>query len=225
MLISLKNITKKFPHSSGEVIAVDSVNLNVDKGEAILLIGPSGSGKTTLLNLIAAIETPTSGQYKFNGSSVPYGNIDAMTRFRRENIGYIFQTFNLIRDLTALENVALVQELSGKVDLDAAKEHLRQVGLDGMENRFPFELSGGEQQRTAIARSMAKNPKVLLADEPTGNLDPKNGREALKLIREICRENGAALLLVSHDQEVLGQFDDCRDLAEINRAMREEATA
>ena len=199
MLISLKNITKKFPHSSGEVIAVDSVNLNVDKGEAILLIGPSGSGKTTLLNLIAAIETPTSGQYKFNGSSVPYGNIDAMTRFRRENIGYIFQTFNLIRDLTALENVALVQELSGKVDLDAAKEHLRQVGLDGMENRFPFELSGGEQQRTAIARSMAKNPKVLLADEPTGNLDEKTTHEVFQTLVNMCKKNSITIIIVSHD--------------------------
>ena len=199
MLISLKNITKKFPHSSGEVIAVDSVNLNVDKGEAILLIGPSGSGKTTLLNLIAAIETPTSGQYKFNGSSVPYGNIDAMTRFRRENIGYIFQTFNLIRDLTALENVALVQELSGKVDLDAAKEHLRQVGLDGMENRFPFELSGGEQQRTAIARSMAKNPKVLLADEPTGNLDEKTTHEVFQTLVDMCKKNSITIIVVSHD--------------------------
>lgn len=199
MLISLKNITKKFPHSSGEVIAVDSVNLNVDKGEAILLIGPSGSGKTTLLNLIAAIETPTSGQYKFNGSSVPYGNIDAMTRFRRENIGYIFQTFNLIRDLTALENVALVQELSGKVDLDAAKEHLRQVGLDGMENRFPFELSGGEQQRTAIARSMAKNPKVLLADEPTGNLDEKTTHEVFQTLVNMCKKNSITIIVVSHD--------------------------
>ena len=199
MLISLKNITKKFPHSSGEVIAVDSVNLNVDKGEAILLIGPSGSGKTTLLNLIAAIETPTSGQYKFNGSSVPYGNIDAMTRFRRENIGYIFQTFNLIRALTALENVALVQELSGKVDLDAAKEHLRQVGLDGMENRFPFELSGGEQQRTAIARSMAKNPKVLLADEPTGNLDEKTTHEVFQTLVDMCKKNSITIIVVSHD--------------------------
>ena len=199
MLISLENITKKFPHSSGEVIAVDSVNLNVDKGEAILLIGPSGSGKTTLLNLIAAIETPTSGQYKFNGSSVPYGNIDAMTRFRRENIGYIFQTFNLIRDLTALENVALVQELSGKVDLDAAKEHLRQVGLDGMENRFPFELSGGEQQRTAIARSMAKNPKVLLADEPTGNLDEKTTHEVFQTLVDMCKKNSITIIVVSHD--------------------------
>ena len=199
MLISLENITKKFPHSSGEVIAVDNVNLDVDKGESILLIGPSGSGKTTLLNMIAAIETPTSGQYKFNGSSVPYGNIDAMTRFRRENIGYIFQTFNLIRDLTALENVALVQELSGKVDLDAAKDFLRQVGLDGMENRFPFELSGGEQQRTAIARSMAKNPKVLLADEPTGNLDEKTTHKVFQTLVEMCKKNSITIIVVSHD--------------------------
>ena len=199
MLISLKNITKKFPHSSGEVIAVDNVNLDVDKGESILLIGPSGSGKTTLLNMIAAIETPTSGQYEFNGNSVPYGNIDAMTRFRRENIGYIFQTFNLIRDLTALENVALVQELSGKVDLDAAKDCLRQVGLDGMENRFPFELSGGQQQRIAIARSMAKNPKVLLADEPTGNLDEKTTHEVFQTLVEMCKKNSITIIVVSHD--------------------------
>ena len=177
----------------------DNVNLDVDKGESILLIGPSGSGKTTLLNIIAAIETPTSGQYEFNGNSIQYGNIDAMTRFRRENIGYIFQTFNLIRDLTALENVALVQELSGKVDLDAAKDYLRQVGLDGMENRFPFELSGGQQQRIAIARSMAKNPKVLLADEPTGNLDEKTTHEVFQTLVEMCKKNSITIIVVSHD--------------------------
>ena len=155
MLISLANITKKFSHSSGEIIAVDDVSLEVDKGDVILLVGPSGSGKTTLLNLIAAIETPTSGQYTFDGKSVKYGNVDEMTKFRRENIGYVFQTFNLLRDLTALENVALAQELTGKVDLDAAKKCLEQVGLNGLENRFPFELSGGQQQRIAIARSIA----------------------------------------------------------------------
>ena len=199
MLISLENITKKFHHSSGEVIAVDNVNLDVDKGEAILLIGPSGSGKTTLLNLIAAIETPTSGQYKFNGNPVTYGDIDSMTRFRRENIGYVFQTFNLIRDLTALENVVLVQELSGRIDLSAAKEHLRQVGLEGMENRFPFELSGGQQQRIAIARSMAKNPKVLLADEPTGNLDEKTTHEVFQTLVEMCKKNSITIIVVSHD--------------------------
>ena len=199
MLISLKNITKKFPHSSGEVIAVDNVNLDVDKGESILLIGPSGSGKTTLLNIIAAIETPTSGQYEFNGNSIQYGNIDAMTRFRRENIGYIFQTFNLIRDLTALENVVLVQELSGRIDLSAAKEHLRQVGLEGMENRFPFELSGGQQQRIAIARSVAKNPKVLLADEPTGNLDEKTTHEVFQTLMDMCKNNSITVIVVSHD--------------------------
>ena len=113
MRISLSNITKKFAHNSGDVLAVDNVNLDVDEGEEILLIGPSGSGKTTLLNKIGTIETPTTAQYRFDGELVSYKNIDVMTKFRRKNIGYIFQTFNLLRDLTALENVGLVQELSG----------------------------------------------------------------------------------------------------------------
>tara|TARA_B100000949_G_scaffold235232_1_gene257223 strand:+ start:2166 stop:2831 length:666 start_codon:yes stop_codon:yes gene_type:complete len=199
MLISLANITKKFSHSSGEIIAVDDVSLEVDKGEVILLVGPSGSGKTTLLNLIAAIETPTSGQYTFDGKSVKQGNVDEMTKFRRENIGYVFQTFNLLRDLTALENVALAQELTGKVDLDAAKKCLEQVGLNGLENRFPFELSGGQQQRVAIARSIAKNPRVLLADEPTGNLDEKTTHNVFSTLVDICKKNSIVLITVSHD--------------------------
>lgn len=199
MLISLANITKKFSHSSGEIIAVDDVSLEVDKGDVILLVGPSGSGKTTLLNLIAAIETPTSGQYTFDGKSVKYGNVDEMTKFRRENIGYVFQTFNLLRDLTALENVALAQELTGKVDLDAAKKCLEQVGLNGLENRFPFELSGGQQQRIAIARSIAKNPRVLLADEPTGNLDEKTTHDVFSTLVDICKKKSIVLITVSHD--------------------------
>ena len=199
MLISLANVTKKFFHSSGEITAVDNVSLEVDRGEIILLVGPSGSGKTTLLNLIAAIETPTSGQYTFNGESVRYGNVDEMTKFRRDNIGYVFQTFNLLRDLTALENVALVQELTGVVDLDAAKKCLQYVGLDGLESRFPFELSGGQQQRVAIARSIAKNPKVLLADEPTGNLDEDTTHEVFSTLVDICKKNSIVLITVSHD--------------------------
>ena len=199
MRISLSNITKKFAHTSGDVLAVDNVYLDVDEGEVILLIGPSGSGKTTLLNMIGTIETPTSGQYRFDGELVSYKNIDIMTKFRRKNIGYIFQTFNLLRDLTALENVALVQELSGKVDLGIAKEHLHKVGLSGMENRFPFELSGGQQQRIAIARSMVKNPKVLLADEPTGNLDEKTTHEVFQTLVDMCKNNSTTAIIVSHD--------------------------
>jgi putative ABC transport system ATP-binding protein len=165
----------------------------------VLLVGPSGSGKTTLLNVISALDAPTSGSYHFGGELVPHDDVEAMTAFRRRNVGYVFQFFNLLGDLTALENILLVQELTGGRDEPRAKELLALVGLAGLEERFPSEMSGGQQQRVAIARSLAKTPRLLLGDEPTGNLDSETTRQVMEVLVDACRAEKITAVLVSHD--------------------------
>jgi putative ABC transport system ATP-binding protein len=145
------------------------------------------------------LDSPTAGTYAFDGTAVPSGRVEAMTTFRRENVGYVFQFFNLLGDLTAVENVMLVQEIAGKRDRDAALAALASVGLEGLDNRFPSELSGGQQQRVAIARSLAKNPKLLLGDEPTGNLDSKTSAQVMTVLAEACRTLGVTAIIVTHD--------------------------
>ena len=172
-LIEIKGMERHYDMTSGVVKALDGVDLSISKGERIVLLGPSGSGKTTLLNCVAALDSPTAGEYSFNGLDVPRDKSEEMTTFRRENIGYVFQFFNLLQDLTVLENILLIQELSGQKDRDRAVELLTLVGLENEIDRFPAEISGGQQQRVAIARSLAKKPKLLLGDELTGNLDSK----------------------------------------------------
>ena len=202
-LIELKSLSRRYETSSETVNALDGVDLSVNSGEVVILLGPSGSGKTTLLNIISALDSPTSGKYIFNGNEVPANNVEKMTSFRRENVGYIFQFFNLLEDLTAIENILLVQELTGSRDMARAKELLTMVGLDGLEDRFPYELSGGQQQRVAIARSLAKKPKVLLADEPTGNLDGKTTEQVMQALSDICQKENITAILVTHDDNLL----------------------
>ena len=202
-LIKLKSLSRRYETSSETVNALDDVDLSVNSGEVVILLGPSGSGKTTLLNIISALDSPTSGKYIFNGNEVPANNVEKMTSFRRENVGYIFQFFNLLEDLTAIENILLVQELTGSRDVSRAKELLTMVGLDGLEDRFPYELSGGQQQRVAIARSLAKKPKVLLADEPTGNLDGKTTEQVMQALSDICQKENITAILVTHDDNLL----------------------
>ena len=157
---------------------MDGINLEIKQGERVILLGPSGSGKTTLLNCLSALDSPTSGQYHFSDLAVPQNNSEAMTSFRRENIGYVFQFFNLLQDLTVLENILLIQKLSGKKDVSRAIELLNLVGLDTQSDRFPGEISGGQQQKgVAIARSIAKRPNLLLGDELTGNLDTETSQK------------------------------------------------
>ncbi|MDP6906822.1 MAG: ABC transporter ATP-binding protein [Candidatus Thalassarchaeaceae archaeon] len=215
-LISLQNVSR-FYHSAGEEVrALDGVNLEIEEGEVVMLLGPSGSGKTTLLNIISALDSPTSGDYKFGGNDVPSAShsrkllqawkrskeLEKMAKFRRENIGYIFQFFNLLGDLTVLENVLLSQEIHGGRNRDRALEVLEMVGLEGLENRFPSELSGGQQQRVAIARSIAKSPRILLGDEPTGNLDSKTTEQVMRVLVDACRKEKITAIIVTHDSSL-----------------------
>ena len=166
----MKNLERHYQTPAGVVRALDGVSFEISEGERVILLGPSGSGKTTLLNCLSALDSPTSGDYTFLSNEVPRNNSEKMTSFRRENIGYVFQFFNLLQDLTVLENILLIQELAGKKDSSRAKELLRIVGLEAEIDRFPGEISGGQQQRVAIARSIAKRPTLLLGDELTGNI-------------------------------------------------------
>jgi putative ABC transport system ATP-binding protein len=190
-------------------------------GEQRALRGESGSGKTTFLNLIAGILAADGGRVELDGidlAALPEAKRD---RLRADKIGYIFQTFNLLQGYTVLENVLLGMSFGPRgVDRAHAVELLRRVGLEHRLGHFPRQLSTGQQQRVAVARALANRPKLVLADEPTGNLDRTSAREALALIREVCRENGAALLLVSHDDGVLAQFEGMQDFAVINAAAR-----
>ncbi len=167
-----------------------------------VLTGFLGSGKTTLLNCLSALDSPTSGEYQFSGIKVPKNESEAMTTFRRENIGYVFQFFNLLQDLTVLENILLIQELSGSRDKDRAIELLKLVGLESEVDRFPAEISGGQQQRVAIARSLAKSPKLLLGDELTGNLDSKTSEMVMEVLVKACEAEDITTIMVTHDEKL-----------------------
>tara|TARA_B100001750_G_scaffold98980_1_gene78412 strand:- start:1116 stop:1748 length:633 start_codon:yes stop_codon:yes gene_type:complete len=187
--------------TSETIRALNGITLTIKEGERIILLGPSGSGKTTLLNCISGLDTPTSGEYLFDGISVT-GNSEDLTTFRRKNVGYVFQFFNLLQDLTVLENVLLIQELSGQRDVNRAKEVLSLVGLEGEIDRFPSEISGGQQQRVAIARSIAKNPKLLLGDELTGNLDTETSAKVMNVLTEACKKENITTIMVTHDESL-----------------------
>jgi len=187
---------------SGTVKALDGIDLEIEEGERILLLGPSGSGKTTLLNCLAALDNPTEGEYEFNGDTVPRGHAERMTTFRRDNIGYVFQFFNLLQDLTVLENIILIQELSSGRNEARARELLTLVGLESEVGRFPAEISGGQQQRVAIARSLAKSPKLLLGDELTGNLDSATSAKVMEVLVSACEAEGITTVMVTHDENL-----------------------
>lgn len=221
-MLSVADLTKSFVSPEGgraEIVRVGRFELAA--GEQRALRGESGSGKTTFLNLIAGILAADGGRVELDGidlAALPEAKRD---RLRADKIGYIFQTFNLLQGYTVLENVLLGMSFGPRgVDRVHAVELLRRVGLEHRLGHFPRQLSTGQQQRVAVARALANRPKLVLADEPTGNLDRTSAREALALIREVCRENGAALLLVSHDDGVLAQFEGLQDFAVINAAAR-----
>jgi len=196
---------------------------SLEAGQQLALRGASGTGKTTFLNCIAGILRPDAGDIELAGQNIAIASESQRDELRAQHIGYIFQTFNLLQGYTCLENVLLGMSFSGPANTQQATALLKRVGLADRMDYRPGELSVGQQQRVAVARALANQPNLVLADEPTGNLDPQNAQEALQLIREVCRENTAALLLVSHDQGVLYQFEDCHDLAEINKAAKEVA--
>ena len=199
-LLQMENLERHYETPAGVVKALDGVSIEIYEGERVILLGPSGSGKTTLLNCLSALDSPTGGTYKFLDNDVPRDNSEMMTSFRRDNIGYVFQFFNLLQDLTVLENIILIQELAGNKDPSRAKELLRLVGLEDEINRFPGEISGGQQQRVAIARSIAKRPTLLLGDELTGNLETETSNKVMLALVEACKKEKITSVFVTHDE-------------------------
>src|ERR1051325_2207022 len=203
-MISLRGVSKHF-NGKRKVIALDSVDLEIAAGEMVSIVGPSGSGKSTLLNLIGGLDRPSGGEIEIDGRSVARLSDDELTRLRRDKIGFIFQFFNLLPSLTCVENVALPLHLKGMSRKETGKRARDLLGLVQLGERFdhlPDELSGGERQRVAIARALAFYPPILLADEPTGNLDTRTGAEILKLIHDLHDRLGATILIVTHDRGV-----------------------
>ena len=205
-MISLNRVSKVYS-GKRQVVGLDQVTLEIERGEMVSIVGPSGSGKSTLLNLIGGLDRPTSGEIRIDGTSVAGLSDDDLTRLRRDKIGFIFQFFNLLPSLTCLENVALPLHLKGlprqEIQLRCTKL-LELVQLSHRISHLPDELSGGERQRVAIARALAFSPPILLADEPTGNLDTHTGAEVLNLIRDLHQTFRSTVLIVTHDPEVAG---------------------
>ena len=191
--IEVKDLVKKYKTGDIEVHAVDSVSFEIEKGEVVVIVGPSGAGKTTLLNLIGGMDVPTYGRISVGGRDISNYNENQLTEYRRNDIGFVFQFYNLVQNLNALENVELATQIC--FDSLEPRKVIEQVGLSGRIKNFPAQLSGGEQQRVAIARAIAKNPKLLLCDEPTGALDYKTGKEVLKLLQDTARKNNMTVMI------------------------------
>lgn len=218
-LLTVTNLEKAYASPDGSQSRIINVpHFEIDVGKQIALRGSSGAGKTTFLNLIAGILQADNGSIVLAGeemTALPESGRDGL---RARHMGYIFQTFNLLAGYTALENVMLGMMFGAGIDIDFAQHLLERVGLSDRMGYRPSQLSVGQQQRVTVARAIANRPRLVLADEPTGNLDYYHANEAVTLIREICHENNAALLIVSHDSEVLGQFEEAKDFAQVNRA-------
>lgn len=204
-MITLNKVTKTVRSGSEDLTILDNVSVEIADGEFVAIIGASGSGKSTMLGLIAGLDSPTSGVIRIDGAEVTDMSEDALAALRSEKIGFVFQSFHLIPSLTAFENVLIPMEILGIKDAkERAAQLLEQVGLTNRGHHYPSELSGGEQQRVAIARAFANRPKILLADEPTGNLDSKNGSHIFELMTDLHRQHDVTLILVTHDH-VLAQ--------------------
>lgn len=201
-LIRFAGVTKVYPMGAGEVEALKGVDLDIPAGELVVVLGPSGSGKTTFLNLIGGMDTVTSGSLVVNGSDISRWSHKQLTQYRRTQIGFVFQFFNLMDTLTALENVDLSLELVLRNGNGTARKALESVGLSDRLCHFPSQLSGGEQQRVAIARAICKGPPILLCDEPTGELDYRTGIQILKLMQELNREQGHTIIIVTHNSAI-----------------------
>lgn len=218
-LLDLTDLRKSFASPDGtRQVVVHIPRFSLNAREKVALHGPSGTGKTTFLHLIAGILAADSGTIRIADRTMTGRPEAERDQIRAAHIGYIFQTFNLLQGFTARENVRLGMAFGGSVDNGRVDELLRRVGLGHRLDYFPRQLSTGQQQRVAVARALANRPNLVLADEPTGNLDSANGRDVLELIREACTETGAALLLVSHDPAILGSFSRSESLAELNHA-------
>ncbi len=207
-LIELKSVTKVYHLGSQEIPALTDLSLTFDAGEFAVLAGPSGSGKTTALNLIGGLDRPSAGEVMVNGRNLGTASSRQLADFRLQNIGFIFQSYNLIPVLTAAENAEftlMLQKVSKSQRRARVRKLFTDLGIDGLEERRPADLSGGQQQRVAIARAMAGNPQVILADEPTANLDSHTAEELLELMRRLNRENGTTFIFSSHDDRVISQ--------------------
>ena len=198
--IEVSNLSKFYGSNETLVKALDSVSFSIEKGEFVVILGAYGAGKTTLLNILGGMDNSTSGKYFFDNKDISKANSKELERFRREDIGFVFQFYNLMTNLTALENVSLAASIvSNPLD---SKLVLKEVGLEKRFNNFPSQLSGGEQQRVAIARAVAKNPKLLLCDEPTGALDSKTGSSIIELLYSLCLKNKTTVIIVTHNSSL-----------------------
>jgi putative ABC transport system ATP-binding protein len=235
-VLEVRNLTKRFRHGRGFVEAVKGVSLAVSKGELVAVMGASGSGKSTLLHLVAGLTTPDEGVVRITGTDINALGDHAMTVFRRKHVGLVFQAFNLIPSLTGEENIALPMLLGGaNHSAERTNDLITKLGLETVRGRHPDSMSGGEQQRVAIGRALVSGPSLVLADEPTGNLDSANGRKLCDIFRKLCLENGATVLMVTHnpvvafaasrfvilkDGRLVGELDKgmCRTVQDLNQA-------
>lgn len=203
--IVVKNLVKEYGTDNNKVIANDNISFEIDEGEFVVILGPSGAGKSTLLNIIGGMDSATSGSINVFGKEIVGLNDKELTKYRREDIGFVFQFYNLIPNLTVLENV----ELAGQIVKQSkpAEDILKQVGLEHRMNNFPSQISGGEQQRIAIARAIAKNPQLLLCDEPTGALDYKTGKNILNILKEYCKNEKRTVIIITHNSSIAQAAD------------------
>jgi putative ABC transport system ATP-binding protein len=204
-MITLDNIEKIYQTDKIETVALQSINLKINEGEFVSIMGPSGSGKSTLLNIIGLLDEPTKGALSLNGTTIKSFSDKQLARLRNERLGFIFQTFHLITDLNVVDNVEvplLYRRMSGSERRKLALKALDHVGLSSRIHHFPSQLSGGQQQRVAIARAIVGNPKILLADEPTGNLDSQMGNEIMKILLDLCEQEKTTVVMVTHDQRM-----------------------
>jgi len=201
-MIDLNNIYKSYPMGKRELTVLQGVNLHIEKGEMVAIMGPSGSGKSTLLNLIGLLDRPTLGSYKLEDKEVSKLSSGEQSKVRGQKIGFIFQSFNLLPYLSALGNVELGQKYAGRLNKKSAMEALNRVGLTDRISHKPSELSGGEQQRVAVARALAKNPQIVLADEPTGNLDSHSSKEIMAILINLHAEHKITLVMITHDPNI-----------------------
>ena len=203
--IEFKNVVKEYKMGEVSIKALDNTNFQIEKGELVVIVGPSGAGKTTALNILGGMDTVTSGEVIIDGKNISKFKNKQLTKYRREDIGFVFQFYNLVQNLTAIENVELATQICKK-PLDP-KEILIKVGLEDRLKNFPSQLSGGEQQRVAIARAIAKNPKLLLCDEPTGALDYKTGKQILQLLQDTCRKENMTVIIITHNAALTPMAD------------------
>ena len=203
--IQLTDVTKIYNMGEVRIEALSGISFEIEEGEFVVIVGPSGAGKTTVLNILGGMDTPTSGRVVVDGDEVSALRGKSLVRYRREEVGFVFQFYNLMHNLTALENVELALQISKK-PLDAAAV-LDEVGLSERKNNFPSQLSGGEQQRVAIARALAKNPKLLLCDEPTGALDYVTGKAVLRLLQDTCRQRKMTVIIITHNSALTPMAD------------------